>query len=100
MLGQVLGPLPTSTPCDIPLCSADIVGFGEVGKGKGLAQKQLCKNLSIPPPLPALSWLLDVFCPLVAKHQNYMASPKGAQREPNKRVPALRKGYGVSAHPT
>lgn len=99
MLGQVLGPLPISKPCDIPLCSAKIVGFGEVGKGKGLAQKELCKSLSSLPP-SQLSWLLDVFCPLVAKHQNYMASAKGAQREPNKRVPALRKGYRVSAHPT
>lgn len=33
---NMLGPLLTSGPCDIPLGSAEMVGFAEVGKGKGL----------------------------------------------------------------
>lgn len=64
------------------------MGFGGVGKGKSLALEQFCKFVS---PL-ALSWLLDNFCPLVATHENYMASSKGAQREGSKRV-LPSKGY-------
>lgn len=33
---NTLGPLLTSRHCDIPLGSAEMVGFAEVGKGKGL----------------------------------------------------------------
>lgn len=68
------------------------VGFGRVGKGKGLGTRAVRLAFVFQ-----LSWLMGFLCPLVAKLLNYMARPQGVQQ--GRRLPPLGRD-GVSKHST